>query len=137
MFLQVIDRNIVNGKVNWKSAMPSLGGTKTFRQYTTRYSRYLKPYLTVEIGPWKPEENCSLRAAVWQVKREDGGDIDWMEVARILHCTRTAQQCRERWERLVSAAKRLNQQAAVNLDAVQYVIIVVLISLYIIRATRQ
>lgn len=129
MLLQAIDRNIVNGKVNWKPVISSLGNKRTMRQCSTHYSTSIKPYLTVELGPWKPQENCSLGAAVWQAKSEDGGDINWMEVARILHCTRTAQQCKERWERLASMAKRLNEQGAVQLDMVlQRILRVVLIS---------
>lgn len=52
----------------------------------------------MKIGSWTTKEDAYLADAVQ--KQTGGATIDWMQVASLLHCTRTAQQCRERWGEL-------------------------------------
>lgn len=71
----------------------------------------LEPYLSVRLGSWRPIEHVFLGGAI-QIVTTGKHPVNWTRVSQLLKGSRTAEQCRLRWEYI----KKLRLHATVTQD---------------------
>lgn len=96
---------MAQGECNWK-AIAAKVGTRNHMQCLQRWKKVLKPQIV--RSRWSPLEDERLLMAV----RNAGSRQNWIGVAESLGASRTARDCRERWEALANERMRAGQAQA-------------------------
>ena len=90
--IQELRRQVdIHGDKNWESWVPDAMGGRSAAACREKWTQYLKPGLTDQYLPWRPDEDSLLRD---EVKRL--GESNWAGVVVSLP-GRTRTQCRRRW----------------------------------------